>query len=433
MKAFLHRLHLWVGIPIGIMLLIFSVTGILMNIPSLSSETLVSRAWMPERYQARDWSNGALRGSCDGLLYGSCGVWTEQGGSAGLDGRNVLALARGADERYFAVTPSRLWVGSPGHWQPVALPESDRWCWIARDGERLLLTGRASVLSAAPPYSDWQRVSLEPPTESVALPALVKKLHSGHLFGAIGRGVVIVLGVFLALLSATGLLHVALKRRPNRKQYVELFRNNLKLHFHIGKILLVLLLLICLTGAFLRPPLRPLIADITMDATAELQQCCRDKVAGDYLVVTQGGFYSLPALGERPTRLQSAPPIGRKGLTVLQQQDDGSWLVGSDKGLYRWLRSTGEQSLLAEGNIAGYTARTGAVDAKRGTKLLPQPAAVATAPISLRSIAMDIHNGRLFFGNGGAVWVFLGGLLSLLVFLSGWMILPKKPRRKSQS
>lgn len=433
MKAFLHRLHLWVGIPIGIMLLIFSVTGILMNIPSLSSETLVSRAWMPERYQARDWNNGALRGSCDGLLYGSCGVWTEQGDSAGLDGRNVLALARGADERYFAVTPSRLWVGSPGHWQPVALPESDRWCWIARDGERLLLTGRGSVLSAAPPYSDWQRVSLEPPTESVALPALVKKLHSGHLFGSIGRVVVIVLGVFLALLSATGLLHVALKRRPNRKQYVELFRNNLKLHFHIGKILLVLLLLICLTGAFLRPPLRPLIADITMDATAELQQCCRDKVAGDYLVVTQRGFYSLPALGERPTRLQSAPPIGRKGLTVLQQQDDGSWLVGSDKGLYRWMCSTGEQSLLAEGNIAGYTARTGAVDAKRGTKLLPQPAAVASAPISLRSIAMDIHNGRLFFGNGGAVWVFLGGLLSLVIFLSGWMILPKKPRRKRQS
>ncbi|MGN0836916.1 MAG: PepSY domain-containing protein, partial [Akkermansia sp.] len=396
MKPFLHRLHLWVGIPAGLMLLIFSVTGILLLLPSLTSETLISRAWMPVRYQITDWNNGALRGDCDGLLYGSCGVWTEQGTSAGLDGHNVLALARGADERYYAVTPTRLWVGSPGNWQPVALPESDRWCWIARDEERLLLTGYHRVLSAAPPYSDWQQVSPAPPQEPVALPALVKKLHSRLLFGGIGGAVVIVLALFLAVLSGSGLLHVALKRRPNRKKYVELFRNNLKLHFHIGKIFLVLLLLICLSGALLRPPLRPLIADITMDATAEFQQCCRDRAEGDYLLVTRGGFYRLPSLGARLSQLESAPPTGRKGLTVLQQQDDGAWLVGSEKGLFRWVRSTGELSLLAEGNIAGYTALTGAVDAKRGTQLLPQPPELATAPISLRSIAMELHSGRLF-------------------------------------
>ena len=74
-----RKQHKWIGIGMTFFLLMFCVSGILLNHRSLIKDVDVSRKYLPSNYKYEKWSGGLLRGTfaLDNkvLLYGNSGIW----------------------------------------------------------------------------------------------------------------------------------------------------------------------------------------------------------------------------------------------------------------------------------------------------------------------------------------------------------------------
>ena len=73
--------HKWFGLIFTFFMLMFCVSGIVLNHREAVSDVDVSRKWLPSSYRFDRWNNGLLRGSlryahADSIfLYGSNGIW----------------------------------------------------------------------------------------------------------------------------------------------------------------------------------------------------------------------------------------------------------------------------------------------------------------------------------------------------------------------
>ena len=75
-----NMFHRWAGLIVAVFVLVFSVSGIILNHRDAVSGMEVSRNLLPKSYQIRNFNNGIVRGtlalSSDSLLiFGNCGVW----------------------------------------------------------------------------------------------------------------------------------------------------------------------------------------------------------------------------------------------------------------------------------------------------------------------------------------------------------------------
>lgn len=101
--------HKWFGLILVFFMLMFCISGIVLNHREAVSGVDVSRKWLPSAYRFDRWNHGLLRGSwrCvhtdSMLLYGSNGIWQtdsqatvfadfNEGLPAGTDHRNVRAV-----------------------------------------------------------------------------------------------------------------------------------------------------------------------------------------------------------------------------------------------------------------------------------------------------------------------------------------------------
>ena len=72
--------HKWMGVPIALMLLFFSVTGIIMNHRDLLASFDVKRSNLPANYTYQNWNNAAVKGGLNWrsdslLVFGNIGIW----------------------------------------------------------------------------------------------------------------------------------------------------------------------------------------------------------------------------------------------------------------------------------------------------------------------------------------------------------------------
>ena len=58
-----HKYHKWIGIFISFFLLMFCLSGIVLNHRQCFAGINVSRSLLPERYTFKQWNNGLLRGT----------------------------------------------------------------------------------------------------------------------------------------------------------------------------------------------------------------------------------------------------------------------------------------------------------------------------------------------------------------------------------
>ena len=170
-----------------------------------------------------------------------------------------------------------------------------------------------------------------------------------------------------------------------------------------------------------------------------------DERMHDWLLYTSDGFYSLRQLTDIPQRTAVQPPVSVMGLNVQQTTQGDFWLLGSFSGLYVWQRSSGiiydyytfqgpqktEGSPLGAHIIAGYSPHfiggKFGVDYNKGALLIPMPREMATLPMSLRQIAIELHTGRLytFLGSGSVLYIFIIGLGILWCLWTGKKIMKK--------
>lgn len=510
----LRWVHKWGGLFFTLFLIIFALSGIVLNHRVALSEVDVPRSVLPPEYRMEHWNLGAVKGtlrvSSDSiLLYGENGLWLtdssracfsrfERGMRSGADNRLVANVVRTHSGQLFAVTTfdAYQWNHSTQSWQRLTerFAPSDRMTDAAVKGDTLVLQSRSELFLATAPYTHFERIHLKAPTNAPLGRFTFRTLwmlHSGELFGAWAQYFVDFLGVILIVLCLTGvvlaffpkLLKRQRRRQPEGKSVLRrVFKFSLQLHNKLGVYLLAFLLLLTVTGMFLRPPLLVAIARLRHQPLAlthehnpnpwwdNLRMIRYDRHHHRWLLQTPFGFFTTSNLHSAPTKLDHEPPVGFMGTNVLQQEDADHWIAGSFSGLYRWNARTGESWNLYTGqryvapkhqgipdftySVSGYSTDLGArpvvFDYNRGAEYAlggakkaatdddeqefvcyeradfsVMPEQVQDGRLSLWRVALETHTGRIYTFLPNIViqlFIFLSGTFLLTVLISGFIV-----------
>lgn len=487
---------------VGLVLLLFMIwmagSGVVLNHRRLFSGCEVGRGWLPAGYLYRNWNFGFFKGSVgiapdSVLLYGNEGVWLTDAGNTfvkelnsgiqeGADNRKVARVVRTASGEVYCATLFALYrLDADGAaWAPVGIPGGiDRISDMEAAGDSVIVVTRSELLlNSGDGLFRKKEIRPSPDVgEKRPLFRLIWTLHSGELFGAAGKLVVDGMAIALIFLSITGLLvwllPKVIRRRKKRalpaKAAVRSLRFSWKWHGKAGFWLSIPLLVVAITGAFLRPPLLVAISNAkvtpppltTMRAANKWHDLLRslryDSDVGDWLLYTSEGFFSLATLDDAPRRLAHQPPVSVMGLNVLHPAGNGFWITGSFNGLLVWNRAngmiidglTGKPYRAAAGGmpfgdhkVSGFAADfankafvflydTGAHSFETQTAFIPMPDGYAKRPMSWWNLALEMHTGRIFtfLGMASILYPFLIGLLAIILIYSGWKVYRKKKRK----
>lgn len=252
--------HKWAGLVLTVFLLLFCVSGIILNHREFFAPYSVSRSLLPSAYHIENYNNGLIKGTIvttEGklLAYGNSGVWLTDsafsrftdfnaGLPAGADFRNIRNIAEGRDGTLWCATQFGLYHYENGKWQEAELPGNrERLADVAidsSDGTVVALTRSNAYLGGK---DGFKRQNLASPTgfsHKVTLFKTVWQLHSGELFGTAGRIAVDLTALVIIFLCVTGVILFILPysiRRSARERIQAKARRmkwNLKWHNKTG-------------------------------------------------------------------------------------------------------------------------------------------------------------------------------------------------------
>lgn len=344
------KYHRWLGLVLSVFMLVFCVSGIILNHREVFSGCEVSRKWLPASYHIKNFNNGVVKGTvvkksaahslssenCDSVLaYGCAGVFltdsrlsTWQDFNAGLpesiDERNVRHVVKAKDGSLWcaALRDVYRYDENSHRWKKVELPGNEERIMdvaLAKDSMTVVALTRSRVFTIVPfvQYGEIVKIGKSSSetyrVESKIIPApkkyepkttlfkLVWHLHSGEFFGLPGKLVVDAIALVLIVLSITGILLFILPygiRRAKKlaakarmKRLGKQFAWNLKWHNKIGYVTIVLTLWIAITGMCLRPPLMvPLVLSKLPQTVGEDGNVWQDKLRAIRWDAVQGDW-----------------------------------------------------------------------------------------------------------------------------------------------
>lgn len=344
------KYHRWLGLVLSVFMLVFCVSGIILNHREVFSGCEVSRKWLPASYYIKNFNNGVVKGTvvkksaahslssenCDSVLaYGCAGVFltdsrlsTWQDFNAGLpesiDERNVRHVVKAKDGSLWcaALRDMYRYDENSHRWKKVELPGNEERIMdvaLAKDSMTVVALTRSRVFTIVPfvQYGEIVKIGKSSSetyrVESKIIPApkkyepkttlfkLVWHLHSGEFFGLPGKLVVDAIALVLIVLSITGILLFILPygiRRAKKlaakarmKRLGKQFACNMKWHNKIGYVTIVLTLWIAITGMCLRPPLMvPLVLSKLPQAVGEDGNVWQDKLRAIRWDAVQGDW-----------------------------------------------------------------------------------------------------------------------------------------------
>ena len=344
------KYHRWFGLVLSVFMLVFCVSGIILNHREAFSGCEVSRKWLPASYHIKNFNNGVVKGTVvknsgslaisEGfsdsiLVYGCAGVFltdyqlsTWQDFNAGLpksiDERNVRHLVQARDGSLWcaALRDVYRYDENARQWKKVELPGNEERIMdvaLAKDSMTVVALTRSRVFTIVPfvQYGEIVKIGKSSSetyrVESRIIPApknyepkttlfkLVWHLHSGEFFGLPGKLVVDAIALVLIVLSITGILLFILPygiRRAKKlaakarmKRLGKQFAWNMKWHNKIGYVTIVLTLWIAITGMCLRPPLMvPLVLSKLPQAVGEDGNVWQDKLRAIRWDAVQGDW-----------------------------------------------------------------------------------------------------------------------------------------------
>lgn len=472
--------HRWAGLLFAVFLLVFCISGIILNHREAFAGCGVSRSVLPPAYHIKDYNNGIIKGTAlladsSLLAYGNGGIWLTDrdfsrftdfnaGLPDGADRRNIRNVVRTPDGSLWAAAQYGLYRHDGTEWKEINLSgnharltdvtlaaDGKGIIALTRDGAYRVADGKAAAIDIKAPEGYRPEASLF---------KTVWMLHSGELFGMAGRIVVDIIALVIAFLSVTGIILFILPypmRRAARKALAAkakrlggIFKWNFRWHDRTGYWMLVLTLLIAVTGTCLRPPLMiPLVLTKTaplpgsaLDSPNPWHDRMRviryDASMQKWILSTSEGFYTVDTgFSGRPVRMKAdaVPPVSPMGINVMHQENDSTWIVGSFSGIFRWNPQTGSVTDYMSGKpyerksggrpvasdaIAGFSADTrvpAVFDYAKGTPLFgPTDPKLASSPLSLWNTALELHVGRCYSP-------FLGPVSDLFVFIAGMLLI----------
>ena len=320
------KYHRWFGLVLSVFMLVFCVSGIILNHRQLFADCDVSRSILPPAYHIENFNNGIIKGSIriDGhtdlasndsikasddsvLAYGYGGIWLtdskmkswkdfNRGLPENVDGRNIRNLVQTKDGEIWCAAMMDVYHFDGKEWRRFPLPDNhERIADIAltKDSMSLITMTRSAVYeisgkkmetannkmdTASDERMATRKIIAQPKgfTPMVTLFKTVWHLHSGAFFGLAGRLVVDAIAIVLIILSITGIILFILpyrirrqKRLQAREKMIKLGKQmvfNAKWHNKLGYATIILTLWISITGMCLRPPL---MVPLAMNKTTE--------------------------------------------------------------------------------------------------------------------------------------------------------------------
>lgn len=489
---FFKKYHKWLGVFLSLFFFFFALSGIILNHRAIFSRVDVSRSWLPGEYRYSNWNNAAVRGAkpygTDSLMvFGNIGVWLtdsehtlfvdyNQGFPKGIDNKKIADIHITQSGETFAATLFGLYRRTGDKWIKVDLPiEEERIVALEERGDTLLAMSRSEVLLAlaSDSYSNFSVVSIKSPVGAEKRVSLFKTIwfiHSGKIWGTTGKLIVDLGGIAMILLSLTGLFYFFAPNVLRRMKTRQLLRSRVKRvnlwsykwHLNVGIAAALILLLVTVTGMFLRPPLLIPIASISVKPikgttltdtnywSDNLRDIHFDSIRNFYLLATADGIYALsPDLLEPPVKFAFQPPISVMGINVLWQEDY-HYVVGSFSGLYKWnpfehflseylsgdrvephstLRSPFGALAIAggvnfgEGESLFFEYNTGAFMPKGQRQLPTMPQEIfEKSGMSLWNLALEVHTWRILkfmISDFYILIVPLAGILGLVIVITG--------------
>lgn len=471
------KYHRWIGLIVSVFMLIFCVSGIILNHRQLFRSCDVDRCWMPSNYHVANFNNGVVKGSrnigADSVLvFGGAGLWLtdtkgeqwhdfNEGIDEGADNRNIRNVVKTKNGRLWCATQYDLYCREGKNWKKIVLPNNEERIadvCLTKDSTSIIVLSRSKVYMVLD--GAFKTLTIPAPTgycPSTTLFKTVWQLHSGEYFGMAGRLVVDAIAVVLIILSLTGIVIFLLPydiRRLKRKGKKNSMKSrgrqmvwNMKWHNRFGYSTIILTLWIAITGMCLRPPLMIPLVMKKMSAQTDSNNVWHDKlrairwdVAEDcWIVSTSDGFMLVDEYFIAPPMLiakHKAPTVSPMGITVFEKDSaSDEWIVGSFSGLYRWNIMSGrvvdyfshkpnkQTSMrpVSNSQVSGYSndfslGNPIVFDYTKGaSEKLQMPSEIANAKMSLWNMALELHVGRCYSP-------FLGPISDLFVFLSGLII-----------
>jgi hypothetical protein len=502
----LRKYHKWPGLIFALFILFFSCSGIILNHRDLFSAVDVNRKWLPRNYRYTNWNlasvKSAVRLHDDSLLvFGNIGVWKtdsnftkfrdfNKGLPKGIDNRKIYTLISAGNQRLLAGTLFGLFEYKDG-WQRVNLPvDEERIVRILAKGDALIVMTRSYMLKANLKDKVLKFSMIKVPAgidsnNKVGLFRTLWVIHSGEIYGLIGKLLVDLVGLLFILITVTGIFywfspHLLKRVRAKTKIGVhKVNRISLKWHNRLGSWAIIILLLTSITGVFLRPPLLIPIAytevakikysklDNPNPWTDKFRDLLYDEDLKRYIVATSDGiYYSDDNFGSVLKKYHVQPPVSIMGINDFEKLSKGDYLVGSFYGLFRWVPEKGiirdhitklvfdpaslEGSPFGAVAVSGYIGTTefhryvfdysvGAIPLGKSGKFMPMPEEIIKkSPISLWNIALEIHTGRFWEFVIGPLYILivpLTGLAAILILVTGffaWYIPYRRKKKNNQ-
>ena len=497
----LRKYHKWPSLVIGVFLILFSVSGIILNHRQFFSPVNVSRKLLPPVYRYNNWNLAAVKGNLRleenlYLLYGNTGIWAtdsafsrftdfNRGFNRGIDQRKVFTMLQTSDKKLLAGTLFGLWQYDRmnSRWVKLSLPgKNPRVVKLAEYQGLIYIMTRDHIYLMSPGERPEFRLLPLPVPEGadgkVGLFITLWVLHSGEMLGIAGKLLVDLVGFLLIFISLSGFYYTLLPKfakRTSQNLRQKLQRANrtaIKWHNLTGVYAILILVITVVSGMFLRPPLLiPIsgtrvvpvpgtILDNTNHWHDKLRDFVADSVNNRLILSTSEGFFEAgPGQDKycRPFRVQ--PPVSVMGISVFEPLGDGTLLVGSFSGLFRWNPEketvtdviTGRKAEPEiQGNPFGATAVSGIimnsngpqafldydggwVPLMYGSKVPEMPEDIRKSPMSLWNVGLEVHTGRIFsvfLGNLYILYVPLMGLTTLLILITGFLMWYKTLKRK---
>lgn len=379
----LRKYHKWPSLIIGAFLILFALSGIVLNHRNLFSGTDVPRSLLPPAYRYHNWNLAAVKGNiefgADSLLvYGNAGIWlTDSAFSSfscfntgiddGIDNRKIFTLLKTDNGQLYAGSLNGMlkYDASARYWKRITLPEKNpRVVRIIAHGAEIFVMTRDHLYSfGRNNETDIKKHLIPRPAGAdgkVSLFTTLWVLHSGELLGIAGKLVVDLVGLLIIFFTLSGYYYTLMPSMTRRiagnmrKQLHRLNKFSIKWHNKLGVWSLVFLLISVITGMFLRPPLLIPIASSrvapipgTMLANAnfwhdKLRDFLIDTTHNRIVFSTSEGFFETGLENQsecQPFSIQ--PPVSVMGITAFEQTGSGTFLVGSFSGLFYWHPGSG--------------------------------------------------------------------------------------------
>lgn len=379
---FLKKYHKWVSLALTPFIILYALSGIVLNHRELFSPVDVNRNYLPANYSYKNWNMASLKGSLrissdSVLIYGNIGVWLtdstfskfkdfNQGFDQGIDNRKISCLLIDRQNQVIAGTFFGLYRFDfrAAAWTRLSLPvEEQRIVKIISIGDSILVMTRSHLLLSTDQCGTFQEIHIPAAVGSdrkVSLFRTIWMIHSGEIYGLAGKLIMdAVAGIFI-FISITGLIYFfvpMLLKRISEKLKQPLKRINkfsLKWHNRFGVWAFVFLVTSALTGIFLRPPLLITIAESRISAIPgtimnqpnpwfdKFRDIIYDNTLNRFILSTSEGFYySDDQFNSNLQSFEIQPPVSVMGINVFEIIEPGYYLIGSFSGLFEWDTDSG--------------------------------------------------------------------------------------------